>query len=86
MTRLRPGPLAIVAALLVSGCNQGEVFTLYRDSRTSGGEAMRIHVATFDADDGPDYNRGNCVIAQELFQGQPGVTARYWCEKGRFKS
>jgi hypothetical protein len=86
MTRLRPGLLAIVAALLVSGCNQAEVFTLYRNSVTSGGEAMRIHLASFDADNGPDYNRQNCEIARELFQGQAGVRTKFWCEKGRFKS
>jgi len=44
----------------------------------------RLHVATFDAAGGGDYNRQNCGIAQELFQQQPGVKVRYWCEKGRF--
>lgn len=39
MARLKLGSLAVVATLLVSGCSQGEVFTLYRNSRTSGGEA-----------------------------------------------
>ncbi len=44
-----------------------------------------MHVATFDAKDGEAYNMGNCQIAQELFQKQPGVTVKYWCEKGVFK-
>ena len=26
----------------------------------------------------------NCDIARQLFQNQPGVTVRYWCERGRF--
>jgi hypothetical protein len=28
---------------------------------------------------------GNCQIAQELFQKQPGVTVKYWCEKDKYK-
>lgn len=59
------------------------VYTLYRNSVTD--ENMRIHVATFDADEYEDYNKGNCGSAQELFQHQPGVKVKYWCEKGYFK-
>ena len=58
-------------------------FTLYRNSVTDA--RMRIHVATFDAADGADYNNENCDVARELFAGQDGVTVRYWCEKGRFQ-
>lgn len=50
---------------------------------------MRIHVATFDVTEedggGPTYNSENCQIAAELFQAQPGVTARYWCEPGHYR-
>jgi hypothetical protein len=48
---------------------------------------MRIHVATFDADDnaGGTYNQENCGVARALFQSQEGVTVNYWCEKGRYK-
>jgi hypothetical protein len=60
-----------------------QVFTLYRNSVTDAN--MRIHVATFDASDGREYNRGNCDQAQELFQHQPGVKTKFWCEKGRFR-
>ncbi len=60
-----------------------QVFALYRNSVTD--ENMRIHVATFDATDGEPYNRGNCEQAQLLFQNQPGVKVKFWCEKGRFK-
>ena len=62
-----------------------DVYTLYRDSALVNGQEMRIHVATFDAVDGESYNRENCQIGQGLFQNQPGVTVRYWCEKGRFR-
>lgn len=55
-------------------------------------ENARYHIATFDADTkgGPkstvfEYNWGNCMIAAELFQNQPGVRVRYWCEKGRYR-
>lgn len=48
-------------------------------------EGMRIHVATFDASEGADYNRDNCEIARALFGGQPAVTAKYWCEKGVYR-
>lgn len=59
-------------------------YTLYRSSATAGGANMRVHVATFDATDGSTYNRDNCEIAKNLFQGQPGVTVTYWCERGNF--
>jgi hypothetical protein len=65
--------------------------TLYRNSATMNGSTMRIHVATFDVDSTSvsgtrwDYNGENCQIAADLFQRQPGVKVRYWCERGRFK-
>jgi hypothetical protein len=46
---------------------------------------MRIHVATFNASDGHNYNMSNCQIAQELFQKQDGIKTKFWCEKGIFK-
>jgi hypothetical protein len=46
---------------------------------------MRIHVASFDADESEKYNQENCTAVLDLVQRQPGVTARYWCEKGRFR-
>lgn len=60
------------------------VYTLYRSSSVNGGETWRIHVATFDAIDGAEYNRDNCEIAKGLFQSQTGVTVTYWCERGYF--
>ena len=83
--------LALVAWVtwiaIAVGCSVGSpdihVFTLYRNSVTN--ESMRIHVATFDAAEKEEYNRGNCEQAQLLFQAQPGVKVKFWCEKGRYR-
>ena len=63
--------------------SEDRVYALYRSSVL--GEDQRYHVGTFDADEKEDYNRENCEIAKGLFQKQPGVKVRYWCEKGYFK-
>jgi hypothetical protein len=79
------GLLTVVAAFAVVNCSADSTYTLYRDSVTEGGSAMRIHVATFDAANGEDYNRENCEVAQQLFSAQEGVKTRFWCEKGRYR-
>lgn len=61
------------------------VYTLYRSSSVSSMQDARLHMATFDAADGAEYNRGNCLIAARLFQQQPGVIVRYWCEVGHYR-
>jgi hypothetical protein len=76
--------VVLLAALILSGCGDNSAYTLYRNSPAF--PDMRIHVATFDAADGDSYNGENCRIASELFSKQPGVTTRYWCEKGRYRS
>jgi hypothetical protein len=76
--------VAVLLALSISGCSDNEPYTLYRSSPLDA--TMRIHMATFDAADGDNYNAENCRISSELFAKQPGVTVRYWCEKGRFQS
>lgn len=77
-------PRALLVPLLVAACEPSghASYTLYRNSVTDSG--MRVHVATFDARDGGDYNQDNCEQARELFQTQPGVATRFWCEQGRF--
>ena len=75
-------PLTL-GALIVSCDSGGDSFTLYRNSITD--ENMRIHVASFNSSDGEAYNRGNCEQAQLLFQAQPDVKTKFWCEKGAFK-
>ncbi|MEQ8347025.1 MAG: hypothetical protein RIB84_12655 [Sneathiellaceae bacterium] len=66
-----------------SHLNKENVFTLYRSSRVL--PDARLHVATFDAAAGREYNLGNCLIARDLFARQPGVKVLYWCEEGRFE-
>lgn len=61
------------------------VYTLYRSSSVESMKDARLHMATFDAVEGTEYNRGNCLIAAQLFQRQPGVIVRYWCEAGRYR-
>jgi hypothetical protein len=79
--------MLVCATLQISGCSDSEIYTLYRNSTgTALGENARIHIATFDSSEKGDYNRGNCIIAEELFKGQPGVKVRYWCEKGRYRA
>jgi hypothetical protein len=82
-----------VALVLLASCSapsSGDVYTLVRSSAAdqlnpSPSEAsLRIHVATFDASEGAKYNAENCEIARRLFEEQPRVSVRYWCEKGRF--
>jgi hypothetical protein len=67
----------------VSAVSDDQVFTLYRSSPIDAN--MRIHVASFDASDGEKYNRENCELATQLYKAQPGVTVRYFCEKGRYR-
>jgi len=76
----------VISLLIMSGCSQSDsdFYTLYRNSPVDS--KMRIHVSTFDSKDGNDYNNENCQIGQKLFQNQPNVTVKYWCEKGRYKN
>jgi len=74
--------LPFLAVALVA-CDSNDNYILYRNSVTD--ETMRLHVASFDSSDGHAYNKGNCQIAQELFQKQDGVKTKFWCEKGKYK-
>lgn len=79
---MRYAALCLVA-LSLPACGRPfdhNVYTLYR-SAIIGGEA--IHVATFDAKEGRDYNETNCLLVRDLIQSQPGVTVSYWCTQGR---
>ncbi|MDI1308679.1 MAG: hypothetical protein PSV17_04500 [Methylotenera sp.] len=75
--------MATLFLVACSDTSNGEIFTLYRNSLTDSN--MRIHVATFDSQDGEVYNKGNCDQAQLLFQNQPEINTKFWCEKGQFK-
>jgi hypothetical protein len=78
-----PAASICVGLCMLGACTEPDSYTLYRNSPMD--KNMRIHVATFDAVDGDRYNVENCQTARTLFEGQPGVRVRYWCEKGRFR-
>jgi len=80
----------ILMLFILTACNnENNIYTLYRSSPLDAN--MRIHIATFDSSvksyggTQEDYNQNNCDIARDLFQNQPGVLSRFWCEKGKFK-
>ena len=76
--------LCAVTIIFLTACSPDEQsYTLYRNSVTDSN--LRLHVAAFDATESEEYNRGNCEQAQLLFQSQPRIKTRFWCEKGRFK-
>lgn len=62
---------------------QSQTYTLYRNSLAE--PTMRVHVASFDTNNGGDYNSENCEVAANLFQTQDGVKTRFWCEPGPFR-
>ncbi|MRD49682.1 hypothetical protein GHT07_20625 [Caenimonas koreensis DSM 17982] len=67
----------------LSACDVSGTHTLYRNSVLDS--TARYHISTFDSSDGDKYNAENCQIAADLFQQQPGVRTRFWCEKGTFR-
>ena len=80
----------MIFLLGLSACSGegADSYTLYRSG--VGLPDLRIHVASFDTNQGSDeqfktYNRDNCETAKQLFQSQPNVTVKYWCEKGGYK-
>jgi hypothetical protein len=75
--------LPFLLAAAACGTAEGDTHTLYRSSVVLAN--ARIHVATFDAKGDAAVNQENCDIARDVFAKQPGVTVRWWCEKGRFK-
>jgi hypothetical protein len=82
---MRNGTVLAATALLglATACGSKNTYTLYRNGSLS--DTLRIHVATFDADEEADVNRANCEQARELFQLQPSQLSRFWCEKGRYR-
>lgn len=77
--------LSFIALVALASCDsRTPTYTLYRSSVSSPN--LRLHIATFDSNDGEEYNRENCQVAMDLFQSQPGVKVRYWCEKGHYRA
>jgi hypothetical protein len=82
--RLGAAVMALLASVAGCSLSDSDTYTLYRTSVVL--PDARLHVGTFDAADGGErYNRENCEQALELFQAQPGIKTRFWCEKGRFR-
>jgi hypothetical protein len=78
--------IIILLSLLSIGCNKisffnNETYTLYRESVVED----RVHVATFDTQYGAEHNQRVCNIAKDLFEADPGVTVKFWCEKGTYR-
>jgi hypothetical protein len=77
--------VVLCVALPLAACSDmsDSTYTLYRNSDMDAN--IRIHVASFDSDDGDEYNQKNCRLAAELFAQQPGVKTRFWCEQGAYR-
>lgn len=91
----------ILVSLTLAACESSKsgppelaTATLYRNSTFVSG--MRIHWATFDADDAPDYNINNCMMAARLLNANliasagaegkpPHEGVGFWCEPGGFR-
>lgn len=67
--------------MVASVVGNEDTFSLYRTSVADPN--LIVHVATFDTANGRDYNLENCQLAARLFQAQPNVKTRFWCERGR---
>ena len=70
----------------LAGCDTGrapDVYTLYRSSPVDS--SMRVHWASFDADQSEGYNQENCMAGADAMNAIPGITVRYWCEKGKYR-
>lgn len=83
----------IISCATVSGCaddSGAKIYTLYRNSSIAND--MRIHVATFDANETDRfYNRNNCEMSARLrnanvkaFDPDSDQKAGFWCEPGKF--
>lgn len=94
-----------MSSVCIACSGEDTKYTLYRSgvdfANNTPDNSMRIHLATFDAnepswsnDDKAKYNQANCEFAQELFNAkQPHyshtamgkVALKYWCEKGAYR-
>ena len=82
--------LALVLALPVfagerTKVGEKSVYTLYQGIPTLDGGTMRIHVASFDAADGAEWNRKNCETVASLYKPVEVARVSHWCEPGWFK-
>ncbi len=84
--------LTALTACSLSSPSESEPVTLYRNSQVDS--SMRIHIATFDAEDsGQYYNLVNCRLASKVLNanvealnpGKEQQTVGFWCEEGNFE-
>lgn len=83
MLRIRSAIAIAIAAGTIAACNNPFERGTYSLYRTSIVHAGKVHVATFNTEEGEAYNRENCETAARLFNQQPGVQTRFFCEPGR---
>ena len=89
----------VLAMIALASCDQppgGAEYpvTLYRNSSLD--HTLRIHWATFDADESDRaYNANNCAMAARLLKSnsraaafmqekEPDLSVGFWCEPGRY--
>lgn len=76
--------LLAILTLFIFGCkDESNVYTLYRSSIVD--TDLRVHIASFNTDEKESYNKENCFLAASLFQDQPFVETKFWCEKGKYE-
>jgi hypothetical protein len=87
--------VVMLAGAILSACQKERVepHTLYRNSTLD--YSMRVRWATFDADEGPNYNLNNCQMAARLLNANVTASAKvegkprdqsvgFWCERGSY--
>jgi hypothetical protein len=72
--------VSAMCACSIGGESDSNVFTVYRNSVTD--ENMRIHVATFDANEKDEYNRANCKQAKRFFKGSRVFASSIGAKRG----
>jgi len=77
------GLIPIMLALMMAGCTTSEEpYSLYKTPLM--GQQTRLHVFTFDASGGREYNKNNCQLALERFEKEQGGKFKFWCELGGY--
>lgn len=91
---IRKLALTGISAVMVSGCGDGQIgssATLYRNSPLD--PAMRVHFASFNADESGDFNAQNCEMMARILNANVNESAAaegkernpsvgFWCESG----
>lgn len=91
------GLVLISSCTALAACSEerAATVTLYRNSALDA--SMRVHWATFDADDKGGYNLNNCLMAARLLNANVTASAKaqgmqrdrflgFWCEPGNYRS